>query len=74
MYVLHFGQTYLSKPTSVEKDASVTHMFSHEARLRNLTYSAPIYVDIDFVEYNKHLEEGQDPENREVRNRTSVSR
>ena len=46
VFEVKFGQVYLSKPTTVEKDGTVTNMFPHEARLRNLTYSAPLYVDI----------------------------
>lgn len=39
------------QPTSVEKDGTVTNMFPHEARLRNLTYSAPLYVDVQLNQY-----------------------
>ncbi|GMH93424.1 hypothetical protein TrVE_jg1434 [Triparma verrucosa] len=46
MYEVKFGQVYLSKPVSVEKDSSACNIFPHEARLRNLTYSAPLYCDI----------------------------
>lgn len=46
VFEVQFGQVYLSKPTCVEKDGTVTNMFPHEARLRNLTYSAPLYVDL----------------------------
>lgn len=45
-FVLKFDQIYLSKPTHWEKDGSPTPMMPNEARLRNLTYSAPLYVDI----------------------------
>jgi DNA-directed RNA polymerase II subunit RPB2 len=51
VFEVHFGQVYLSKPTTVEKDGTVTNMFPHEARLRNLTYSAPLYVDVDLSQY-----------------------
>jgi len=51
MFEIHFGQVYLSKPTAVEKDGTVTNIFPHEARLRNLTYSAPLYVDVTMNEY-----------------------
>lgn len=46
-YTVKFGQIYLSKPTHWEKDGKTAPMTPNEARLRNLTYSAPIYVDID---------------------------
>ena len=48
---MKFGQVYLSKPTTVEKDGTVTNMFPHEARLRNLTYAAPLYVDVTLNQY-----------------------
>lgn len=46
VYEIKFGQIYLSKPTFVEPDGETVVMFPKEARLRNLTYSAPLYVDI----------------------------
>ncbi|KAI0052523.1 DNA-dependent RNA polymerase II second largest subunit [Auriscalpium vulgare] len=45
-YELHFGQIFLSRPTITEIDGSVVPIFPQEARLRNLTYSAPIYVEV----------------------------
>ena len=51
VFEIKFGQVYLSKPTTVEKDGTVTNMFPHEARLRNLTYSAPLYVDVMMNQY-----------------------
>jgi DNA-directed RNA polymerase II subunit RPB2 len=45
-YVLKFEQIYMSKPTHWEKDGAPSPMMPNEARLRNLTYSAPLYVDI----------------------------
>ncbi|KAI5474374.1 DNA-directed RNA polymerase II subunit RPB2 [Pseudohyphozyma bogoriensis] len=45
-YELNFGQIYLSKPTQTEADGTVAPMFPNEARLRNLTYSAPLYIDM----------------------------
>ncbi|EOQ99743.1 DNA-directed RNA polymerase II subunit RPB2 [Wallemia ichthyophaga EXF-994] len=45
-YEIEFGQIYLSRPTMTEADGSVSPMFPHEARLRNLTYSAPLYIDM----------------------------
>ncbi|EJD51976.1 DNA-dependent RNA polymerase II second largest subunit [Auricularia subglabra TFB-10046 SS5] len=43
---IKFGQIYLSRPTITEADGSVTPVFPQEARLRNLTYSAPLYVEM----------------------------
>ncbi|KAG5179521.1 hypothetical protein JKP88DRAFT_200959 [Tribonema minus] len=51
-FQIKFNQVYLSKPIVIEKDGSVTNMFPHEARLRNLTYSAPLYCDIDCKIYD----------------------
>lgn len=36
----------LSKPIIVEKDGSTKVMLPNDARLRNLTYAAPVYVDV----------------------------
>ncbi|XP_037958315.1 DNA-directed RNA polymerase II subunit RPB2-like [Teleopsis dalmanni] len=45
-FSIKFGQIYISKPTHWEKDGSPGPLMPNEARLRNLTYSAPIYVDV----------------------------
>lgn len=49
-YTISFGQIYLSKPTLHDADASRTGaaapLLPNDARLRNLTYSAPLYVDV----------------------------
>jgi DNA-directed RNA polymerase II subunit RPB2 len=45
-YSIHFGQIYLSKPTMTESDGSTQAMFPQEARSRNLTYAAPLFVDM----------------------------
>ena len=45
-YELHFGQIFLSRPTVTEADGSVVPVFPQEARLRNLTYSAPLYIEV----------------------------
>ncbi|KAL6781338.1 RPB2 [Auxenochlorella protothecoides x Auxenochlorella symbiontica] len=46
-YEIKFGQIYLSKPTFVEADGETVAIFPKEARLRNLTYAAPLYVDLE---------------------------
>ncbi|XP_076466253.1 DNA-directed RNA polymerase II subunit RPB2 [Babylonia areolata] len=56
-YVLKFEQIYLSKPTHWEKDGVPSPLMPNEARLRNLTYSAPLYVDIK----KTVIKEGEDP-------------
>ena len=45
-YEIQFGQIYLSRPTITEADGSVVPVFPQEARLRNLTYSAPLYIEM----------------------------
>jgi len=45
-YKIKFGQIYLSRPTVTEADGSVVPVFPQEARLRNLTYSSPLYIDM----------------------------
>lgn len=45
-YNIHFGDVYLSRPTMTEGDGSTQPMLPQEARLRNLTYSAPLYCEM----------------------------
>ncbi|XP_075213798.1 DNA-directed RNA polymerase II subunit RPB2-like isoform X2 [Lycorma delicatula] len=56
-YLLKFGQIYLSKPTHWKKDEPPSPMMPNEARLCNLTYSAPLYVDIR----KTVIKDGKDP-------------
>ncbi|PWA90331.1 DNA-directed RNA polymerase II subunit RPB2 [Artemisia annua] len=44
IYKISFGQI-LSKPMMTESDGETATLFPKAARLRNLTYSAPLYVD-----------------------------
>eukprot|EP01027_Heterolobosea_sp_BB2_P017489 GEZU01024757.1.p1 GENE.GEZU01024757.1~~GEZU01024757.1.p1 ORF type:complete len:1223 (+),score=308.20 GEZU01024757.1:154-3822(+) len=46
-YKVKFAQIYLSKPTNYENDGTSTPMYPNEARLRNLTYAAQLFVDIE---------------------------
>ncbi|KAK4399114.1 DNA-directed RNA polymerase II subunit RPB2 [Sesamum angolense] len=46
IYKISFGQIYLSKPMMTESDGETATLFPRAARLRNLTYSAPLYVDV----------------------------
>ncbi|KAF1789873.1 DNA-directed RNA polymerase, subunit 2 [Phytophthora cactorum] len=55
IYNISFGQIYLSKPTMTEADGSTSVMFPHEARLRNLTYSAHYMEPYDQVETPKEF-------------------
>jgi DNA-directed RNA polymerase II subunit RPB2 len=45
-YELAFGQIYLARPSMTEPDGSVIPIFPQEARLRNLTYSAGLYIEM----------------------------
>jgi len=45
-YLVKFEQIYMSAPTHWEKDGAPVPLMPNEARLRNLTYAAPLYVDI----------------------------
>lgn len=45
-FEINFGKIYISKPTQTEGDGTTHPMFPQEARLRNLTYSSPLYVDM----------------------------
>ncbi|KAI8471554.1 MAG: RNA polymerase II second largest subunit [Monoraphidium minutum] len=53
---IKFGQIFLSKPLVTEADGETAALFPKEARLRNLTYSAPMYVNIDCVEMHRDAE------------------
>eukprot|EP00271_Cylindrocystis_brebissonii_P022832 TRINITY_DN8941_c0_g1_i2.p1 TRINITY_DN8941_c0_g1~~TRINITY_DN8941_c0_g1_i2.p1 ORF type:complete len:1189 (+),score=261.50 TRINITY_DN8941_c0_g1_i2:389-3955(+) len=45
-YKIQFGQVYLAKPNMTESDGETATLFPKAARIRGLTYSAPLYVDI----------------------------
>ncbi len=44
--MIDFGQVYLAKPAFTESDGTTAPILPQEARLRNLTYAAPLYVDL----------------------------
>ncbi|CAK9148633.1 unnamed protein product [Ilex paraguariensis] len=46
IYRISFGQIYLSKPMMTESDGETASLFPKAARMRNLTYSSPLYVDV----------------------------
>lgn len=46
LYKINFGQIYLSRPMMTESDGETATLFPKAARLRNLTYSAPLYMDV----------------------------
>jgi len=62
-YGIQFAQIYLSKPTWVEPDQTTSAMFPNEARLRNLTYAAPLYMDL--VRFTKTVDADGEEETEE---------
>uniref|UniRef100_A0A251S950 DNA-directed RNA polymerase n=1 Tax=Helianthus annuus TaxID=4232 RepID=A0A251S950_HELAN len=57
-YKISFSQIYLGKPVMTEADGDTKPLLPKEARLRNLTYSAPLYVDVS----KKAIKKGHDGE------------
>jgi DNA-directed RNA polymerase II subunit RPB2 len=51
-YVFNFGQVYYSRPEIHDSGSNSKPMYPNEARLRNYTYSASIYVDIEKKVYS----------------------
>nr|UXY88284.1 DNA-directed RNA polymerase II second largest subunit [Cryptomonas curvata] len=47
--ILRLGQLHLSKPTFIEENGIVHTLLPNEARLRNLSYSSPLYCDISIT-------------------------
>nr|GMC70456.1 DNA-directed RNA polymerase II subunit RPB2-like [Ipomoea batatas] len=47
IYRIKFTQIYLSRPMMTESDGETNTLFPKAARLRNLTYSSPLYVDVE---------------------------
>ncbi len=45
-YDIKFGTIEVDKPRVVEVDGTVRSVYPRETRIRNLTYSAPLYLDI----------------------------
>ena len=45
-YQVNFGNIYMSKPVINENDGTTRIMYPNNARLRNLSYSAPLFCDI----------------------------
>ena len=45
---LKFGQVYLSAPQMIEADGKIDTMLPNIARIRNLTYCAPLFVDVSY--------------------------
>lgn len=45
-YEINFGQVSISKPIFTEGDGSTQLLLPQEARIRNLTYSSPLYLEM----------------------------
>ncbi|KAF4674661.1 hypothetical protein FOL47_008861 [Perkinsus chesapeaki] len=59
VYELKFEQLSLNKPTVEEVDGAMTSLTPNQARLRNLTYSSPVYVNVNQKTYT--LSDPDDP-------------
>uniref|UniRef100_A0A6C0BKX0 DNA-directed RNA polymerase n=1 Tax=viral metagenome TaxID=1070528 RepID=A0A6C0BKX0_9ZZZZ len=46
---ISFAQTYLSKPLIHENTDVIKPLYPNEARLRGLTYAAPMFVDVEYT-------------------------
>lgn len=50
-YVIKFEEVYVSAPVHTEADGECHEVYPAEARIRGLTYSAPIYTKVNFKQY-----------------------
>jgi len=55
-YKILLGKIKLQQPRMMELDGSITHITPAEARLRNISYAAPIMMEASVVEDGKTLE------------------
>ena len=55
-YELNFNQVSLSHPILYEADGEIRELYPSEARLRHLTYSAPVFVDITCKQFKLNSE------------------
>ena len=55
-YKIQLGKVKLQQPRMMELDGSITHITPAEARLRNVSYAAPIMMEANVVEDGKVLE------------------
>jgi len=54
-----FGQITIKRPVVIEADGSERKLLPMEARLRNLTYSAPVYLEVGLIIDNKERERAE---------------
>ena len=45
--IVNFKNVSIRKPTIFENNGALTPMYPNDARLRNFTYAAPVYIDIE---------------------------
>ena len=55
-YRIQMGRIKIQKPRMMELDGSITHITPGEARLRNVSYSAPIMMEASVIEEGQILE------------------
>jgi DNA-directed RNA polymerase subunit B len=55
-YKIQLGKVKLQQPRMMELDGSITHISPAEARLRNVSYSAPVMMEASVIEDGKILE------------------
>jgi DNA-directed RNA polymerase II subunit RPB2 len=58
--IVQFQNVSIRKPTIFENNGAVTPMYPNDARLRNLTYAAPIYVDLHVTTTLRDKEKGHE--------------
>ena len=47
--IVNFQNVTIRKPTIIENNGAITPMYPNDARLRNFTYSSPVYIDLDIT-------------------------
>jgi len=47
VYRVTFGQVYVDKPYILDENRTIRHIYPNEARLRDLTYSSVVSVDVE---------------------------
>ncbi|MGL4670268.1 MAG: DNA-directed RNA polymerase subunit B'' [Methanobacteriaceae archaeon] len=62
-YEVEFGKFKIETPTAKEADGSKSYIFPTEARLRNLTYSAHMYLEMKLNRKDESEDEGSEFEN-----------
>ena len=45
-YIIEFGEIYIDKPSMFDKNRNQKKIFPQDARIHDLTYASPIYIDV----------------------------